>query len=51
MTLCDVSEIRELLSNYAVPEQHIVWAAIALGYHKVSGRLLAKKENVIRFVE
>ncbi|MBD5487958.1 MAG: AMP-binding protein [Lachnospiraceae bacterium] len=51
MTLCDELEIRELLNSYQVPTQHIVWAAVALGYPKVPGKLLAKKENVVHFVE
>lgn len=51
MTLCDEPEVRELLDGYQVPKQHIVWAAVALGYPKVPGKLLAKKENVVRFVE
>lgn len=51
MTLCDEPEIRELLDSYQLPEQHIVWAAVALGYPKMPGKLLAKKENVVKFVE
>lgn len=51
MTLCDEPEIRELLDSYQVPGQHIVWAAVALGYPKMPGKLLAKKENVVQFVE
>lgn len=51
MTLCDEPEIRKLLNSYRVPAQHIVWAAVALGYPKVPGKLLAKKENVVCVVE
>ncbi|MCX4338299.1 MAG: AMP-binding protein [Lachnospiraceae bacterium] len=51
MTLCDEPEIRVLLDSYRVPEQHIVWAAVAMGYPKVPGKLLAKKENVVWIVE
>lgn len=51
MTLCDEPEIRALLDSYQVPGQHIVWAAVALGYPKAPGKLLAKKENVVCFVE
>lgn len=51
MTLCDEPEIRELLDGYQVPGQHIVWAAVALGYPRTPGRLLAKKEDVVHFVE
>ena len=51
MTLCDEPEIRELLDSYQIPSQHIVWAAVALGYPKTPGKLLAKKENVVRVIE
>lgn len=51
MTLSDEPEIRKLLDSYQVPEQHIVWAAVALGYPKAPGNLLAKKGNVVHFVE
>lgn len=51
MTLSDEPEIRKLLGSYQVPVQHIVWAAVALGYPKAPGKLLAKKENVVHFVE
>lgn len=51
MTLCDEPEIRELLDSYRVPDQHIVWAAVVLGYPKAPGKLLAKKEDVVYFVE
>lgn len=51
MTLCDEPEIRKLLDSYQVPKQHIVWAAVALGYPRTPGKLLAKKENVVRVIE
>lgn len=51
MTLSDEPEIRKLLDSYQVPRQHIVWAMVALGYPKAPGKLLAKKENVVHFVE
>ena len=51
MTLSDEPEIRKLLDSYRVPGQHTVWAMVALGYPKAPGKLLAKKENVVHFVE
>jgi len=51
MTLCDEPKIRELLNSYQIPVQHVVWAAVALGYPKAPGKLLAKKENVVRIIE
>ncbi len=49
-TICDVPEIREMLNNFEIPENHIVWAAIAMGYPKEVGKLLAKKENVVYYI-
>ena len=51
MTLCDEPEIRNLLDEYGIPQSHTVWAMVALGYPKAPGKLLAKKENVIKFIE
>ena len=51
MTLCDKPEIRNLLDEYGIPQSHTVWAMVALGYPKAPGKLLAKKENVIKFIE
>lgn len=49
-TICDVPEIRELLNSYGIPDNHIVWAMVAMGYPEKPGKLLAKKENVINWV-
>ncbi len=51
MTLCDEKEIRALLDKYGIPTEHIVWAMIALGYPANTGKLLAKKTDVISWVE
>lgn len=50
-TICDEPEIRELLNELAVPANHIVWSTIALGYPSKPAKLLAKKENVISWIE
>lgn len=51
MTICDEPEIRELLNNYKISQEHIVWAAIALGYPQEKGTKLAKRKDVIHFVD
>lgn len=51
MTLCDEPEIRVLLRSFDVPDTHIVWAMIALGYPAQEGKLLAKRQDVVRWVE
>lgn len=50
MTLCDEPEVRALLREFQIPEQHIVWASIAMGYPKQQGKLLAKKQNAIQWI-
>lgn len=51
MRLCDEPEIREVLNSYGIPGEHIVWAMIALGYPVESGSVLAKKMDVVNYVE
>ncbi len=50
-TISDEPEIRALLDEYGVPARHIVWATLALGWPKEPGKLLAKKQNVIHWVD
>lgn len=49
--ICDESEVRKLLDEYHIPQEHIVWTAIALGYPLSEGNQLARKENVVYFVD
>ena len=37
MTLREVAPVKELLDEIGVPENHVVWATIALGYPEASG--------------
>ena len=50
MTLRDASPVKELLDEFGVPENHVVWATIALGYPEAPGVLLQKNEKVVKFV-
>mgnify|MGYP002510204575 CR=1 FL=1 len=50
MTICDEPEIRALLRGYGIPDTHIVWAAIVMGWPAEPGKLLAKKQNVIKYL-
>lgn len=47
----DEPEIRALLDSYGIPKQHVVIATLAMGWPKGPGKLLAKKQSVIRWVE
>lgn len=51
MTICDEPEIRELLDGGGVPRDYNVWAMIALGYPAVSPSPLARREDVVTWVE
>lgn len=51
MEICDEPDVRKLLNDYHVPQTHIVWATIALGYPVSEGNMLAKKEDVVYFVD
>lgn len=50
MTLRNVLPVKALLDDYGIPENHTVWATIAIGYPVSNGAALAKRENVIHFV-
>ena len=50
-TICDVPEVRALLQKYGIPDTHIVWSAVAMGYPEKPGKLLAKKQNVINWYQ
>lgn len=51
MTICNEPEIRALLSEAGVPDEYNVWATIACGYPEKIPSALAKKENVVNWVE
>ena len=50
-TVCDETEIRELLDELEIPQKHIVWAMIALGYPAKRPQSPARKMNVVKWVE
>jgi len=47
--ISDEPKIRELLREYEIPDTHIVWTALLLGYPMQPGKLLAKKMDVVRW--
>ncbi len=51
LTLCDEPEIRAILDEYKIPATHRVWCMAALGYPAVEGNLLAKKKDVVVYVD
>ena len=51
MTLREKTPVREILDGYGIPENHVVWAAIAIGYPAGETALLQKNDKVIHFIE
>lgn len=51
MTLRKKEPVKRLLDEFGVPENHVVWCMAALGYPLEEGTPLAKKENVVHFVD
>ena len=49
--ISDEPKIRTMLNEYGIPTTHTVVATLALGWPKVPGKLLAKKQDVIRWVD
>lgn len=51
MTLRNCEPVKSLLDSYGIPAGHTVWCMAALGYPAAEGTLLAKKKDVIYFVD
>ncbi|MCR5206720.1 MAG: AMP-binding protein [Lachnospiraceae bacterium] len=50
MTIRDKEPVKSVLDSYGIPEQHTVWASVAMGYPAMDTIPMKKKENVIHFV-
>ena len=51
MTLRHAAPVADVLTGFGIPENHVVWCAAALGYTETEGSKLAKKKDVIHFVD
>lgn len=51
MILRDKSPVSEILDEYGVPRNHIVWSTIAMGYPFVDGVKLKKNPQVINWID
>ncbi|MCM1101477.1 MAG: AMP-binding protein [Clostridium sp.] len=49
-TLRDVEPVKTVLDDFEVPENHIIWASVALGYPYSEGAMLKKRTDVIKYV-
>lgn len=50
MTLRDIEPVKTVLDDFAIPENHVVWSMIALGYPYREGAALKKRTDVIRYI-
>lgn len=50
-TICDEPEIRKILNDFGVPENHIVWGSAALGYAFEESTAPKRKNGTIKFVD
>lgn len=50
MKLRKISPVKEVLDGFGVPENHVIWATIAIGYPVSDGVMLQKNDKVIHFV-
>lgn len=50
LSLREVSPVKELLDEFGVPKNHVVYSAVALGYPADEGKKIQRKDSVIHFV-
>jgi nitroreductase len=50
-TICDEKEVREVLTSFGIPENHIVWGIAAIGYSSGIPKVHERKESVIKYVK
>lgn len=50
-TICDEKEVREVLTSFGVPENHVVWGMAAIGYLDEKPKEHERKEGTIKFVK
>jgi long-chain acyl-CoA synthetase len=49
-SISDVPEVRELLTEYGIPQTHIVWSTIAMGYPDGEPKYPARKMGVVQWI-
>lgn len=50
-TICDEKEVREVLTSFEIPENHIVWGMAAIGYPAETPKEHKIKSGTIKFVK
>lgn len=49
-TICDNEKVRNILNEFKIPQNHIVWGMAAIGYPAKSGVASERKEGVIKYI-
>lgn len=49
-TICDNKKVRDLLNEFEIPENHIVWGMASIGYPEKSGVEHERKEGTIKYI-
>ncbi|MBR2768715.1 MAG: AMP-binding protein [Solobacterium sp.] len=50
-TLRNVSPVKEVLDEFGIPENHIIWSSLAMGYPLADGVKLEKNTKVVQWIE
>ncbi len=50
MTLRGKEPVKQILDEFGIPKNHVVWCMAALGYPLEEGTLLAKRKDVVHFI-
>ena len=50
-TICDEKEVREVLTSFGIPANHIVWAMASIGYDDSVTKEHERNDGVIKFVK
>ena len=50
-TICDEKEVREVLTSFGIPENHIVWGMASIGYPNSAAKEHERNDGVIKFVK
>ena len=50
-TICDEKEVRELLNEFEIPENHIVWGMASIGYPDQEGIVKERNEGTIKIIK
>jgi nitroreductase len=50
-TICDEKEVREVLTSFGIPENHIVWGMASIGYPSGEAKEHERRDGVIKYVK